>query len=189
MQVDSNTIYNKDIIFIDTDNALYNDSTYLDFYVDILQPIKNVVYVKIIQSSITIDHNIILSEGAINDNDPIYIMMNDYKRISSFIRDTPTSEGNLFKFFDMINIDLTKTYHLTKNFNITNLPTLLTYKNEYPNHTFDANDTSVYLLNPIEPNLKRFNIEIRDKKNNLIAKNDIGSFKMTICVYSLKKNL
>jgi len=113
-----------------------------------------VVYVKIIQSSITIDHNIILSEGAINDNDPIYIMMNDYKRISSFIRDTPTSEGNLFKFFDMINIDLTKTYHLTKNFNITNLPTLLTYKNEYPNHTFDANDTSVYLLNPIEPNLK-----------------------------------
>lgn len=189
MQVDSNIIYNKDIIFIDTDNASFNDQVYLNFYVDILQPIKNAVYIKIIKSSITLNPNTTLSNSSINDNDPVYIVMNDYKRVVSFIRDNPSSDGNLFNYFDKIHIDRTSTYNLTNNSFIQNIPSLLLYSNEYSQTNFDVNDTSVYVLNPIEPNLKRFNIEIRNKNNKLIAKNEIGSFKMTICVYSLKKQL
>jgi len=189
MQVDSNTVYNKDIIFIDTDNASYNDQTYLNFYVDILQPIKNAMYIKIIKSSISLNPTTTLSNSTVNDNDPVYIVLNDYKRVVSFIRDTPSSEGNLFHYFDKIDIDRTSTYHLTNNFNSKDLPDLLLYSNEYSQTNFDVNDTSVYVLNPIEPNLKRFNIEIRNKNNKLIAKNEIGSFKMTICVYSSKKQM
>jgi hypothetical protein len=98
----------------------------------------------------------------------------------------------------MINIDLTGTYNLTNNFNIQQ-PTQesssqlyminLTYKNDYRTLAFDVNDHSVYKLRPMEANLKRFNIELRDKNNKIIERNNIGSFKMIICVYSLRKNM
>ena len=196
MHDDMNEIYDKEIILLDSDNAVFKDSTKMDIYVDILEPIKNVAYIKIIQSCISLNPKFNFQGNIVEDNDPIYISVNDYYRVKSVI--SVNGEGSLLKCFDMINIDLTGTYNLTNNFNIQQ-PTQesssqlyminLTYKNDYRTLAFDVNDHSVYKLRPMEANLKRFNIELRDKNNKIIERNNIGSFKMIICVYSLRKNM
>jgi hypothetical protein len=196
MHDDMNEIYDKEIILLDSDNAVFKDSTKMDIYVDILEPIKNVAYIKIIQSCISLNPKFNFQGNIVEDNDPIYISVNDYYRVKSVIN--VNGEGSLLKCFDMINIDLTGTYNLTNNFNIQQ-PTQesssqlyminLTYKNDYRTLAFDVNDHSVYKLRPMEANLKRFNIELRDKNNKIIERNNIGSFKMIICVYSLRKNM
>jgi len=224
-------IYDKQIIEIDMENAVLNID---DFYVDIQQPIRNAVYIKIMQTSIELKTNfntytytdpqslkdaasiditsIKLNNEDVLDNDPIYISMNNYNRISTVIKQTYSenvvkynkdANGNkietkeiqtvtkptVFEYFDMIHVNLTNVYHLFRQYNaaLSLGPQSITFKNEYQQSAFDPNDTSVYILNPIEPSLKRFNIELRDKKNQLLKTSEIASFKMTICVYSKQK--
>jgi 5S rRNA maturation endonuclease (ribonuclease M5) len=147
------------------------------------------------------------------DDDAIYISMNNYNRISTVIKQTYSEnvvidvdtddKGNkieikeiqsvtkptVFEYFDVIHTNIASTFALFNKNTISievDIPTAL-FKNEYQQSAFDPNDTSVYILNPIEPSLKRFNIELRDKKNQLLKTSEIASFKMTICVYSKQK--
>jgi hypothetical protein len=50
-------------------------------------------------------------------------------------------------------------------------------------------DPTIYVLNPPEPNLTRFQISLRDKHFKKIAKSDINYLNLSICVYSIKKNV
>lgn len=240
-------VYDKQIIEIDMANAVKTnmiDGTdyFCEFYIDILEPIRNAVYIKIMRTSIALNTNFanislddatllpftkIIFNGDDNqlvlDNDPIYVRMNNYGRLSSIINETyqemvvidyekkadnpneyqTDSSGNkipikeertvtkptVCEFFDMIHLNLTNIYNLFKQHNaaVSISPTSIAFKNENQQTAFDPNDTSVYILNPMEPSLKRFNIELRDKKNQLLNTADVSSFKMTICVYSKQK--
>jgi hypothetical protein len=225
-------IYDKQIIEIDMENAVKTNiadsngdiqSYYCDFYVDIQQPIRNAVYIKIMRTAIVLKKPEVVVEGIaptlqvngeyILDDDAIYISMNNYNRISTVIKQTYSEnvvidvdtddKGNkieikeiqsvtkptVFEYFDVIHTNIASTFALFNKNTISievDIPTAL-FKNEYQQSAFDPNDTSVYILNPIEPSLKRFNIELRDKKNQLLKTSEIASFKMTICVYSKQK--
>ena len=204
-------IYDKDVVIIDMNNANMNNDVYCDFYVDILQPIRNAVYIKIMRTAVVLkpdntsqfDTKIISLDGqAISDDDPIYIRMNNYERVSSVILETikerqsagstqyiDVKKPTVYKYFDSIHMNLSSVYQLFNWFSAnatTEAPSIL-YKNDYQQSAFDPNDTSVYTLYPMEPSLKRFSVELRNKNNQFIKQSDIISFKMTICVYSLKK--
>ena len=44
-------ILDKSIIYIDSANAIWNSTTVQNFYIDILEPIKNVLYVSLINAT------------------------------------------------------------------------------------------------------------------------------------------
>jgi hypothetical protein len=50
-------------------------------------------------------------------------------------------------------------------------------------------DPTIYVLNPPEPNLTRFQISVRDKNFKKMKKIDINYINLSICVYSIKKNV
>jgi hypothetical protein len=47
----------------------------------------------------------------------------------------------------------------------------------------------VYILNPPEPNLRRLNIEIRDKSFNLFDTSVLTDFNLSICAYIIKNRV
>jgi len=169
--------YNKTIIEIDSTNATFNGSI-CDFYVDILEPLKNVKCIKIIRSSITLKPKQQLAGSAIVDDDPIYVIMNSYNRLSSVVN------GSLLNSFELLLVSLTKSYAITNSTSFTNTSSV-TYMNEYT-HSFQEDNISVHVLNPCEPNLKRFNIQLVNKANKVIPKTDIDRFKMVLCLYTIK---
>lgn len=169
--------YNKTIIEIDVIPATLNGSV-CDFYVDILEPLKNVKCIKIIRSSITLKPKQQLAGSAIVDDDPIYVIMNSYNRLSSVVN------GSLLNSFEMLLLSLTKSYSITNSASFTNTSSV-TYMNEYT-HSFQEDDISVHVLNPCEPTLKRFNIQLINKANKVIPNTDIDRFKMILCLYTLK---
>jgi len=161
--------YDKQIIYLDSNNATFNTSDF-DFYIDFDNPIKNISSVKIIDASI------ILNRSGLNFDDIFYIELNDYHRISTYVK----NQGASFKYFDAITydkIDNTNTYGACK------------LKNFYTLTSSNWTDPTIYTLNPVEHNTKRFNIKIKDKNFALLNKNTGESFKMTICLYTIKKNI
>lgn len=255
-------VYNKDIIFLDSDNATWIDNEYMKFTVDIIQPIKNVVCIKIIRCSIQLNRypneinpetntvTVLQSKSmpkingvAISDDEPVYIYLNNYDRVTSLIvkqidetvykkypnnvydvenpsilihragdyeldgngnkipnGTTPIKRSNILNCFEIMNINVTNTYQYTHNPDINIMPDIM-YTKEYEQSAFNINDTSMHILKPVEPNLKRFDVEIRDKDNKPIkkyidllsdsdeyARGGVKSFKMMLCVYSLQQN-
>lgn len=179
---DKETTMDKSIIYIDSDdttgNAVFNNVSVYDFYVDILEPIRSVMYIKIIRCAIILNPNAKLNGNDISDEDPIYIRVNDYNRCISVIK------GNVVKCFEIVNITKTKTYTIMNNTGLSPIITDVAHYTEYPQSAFDVNDTSVYVMNPVEPNLKRFNIQLYDKNNNILTKDNVKLLKLTLCVYS-----
>jgi hypothetical protein len=192
-------IYDKDVIEIDMGNSIKTDKLdatnyYCKFYVDILQPIRNAVYIKIMRTAIVLKADqagndaVLLTLPNVANDDAIYVRMNDYNRVSSVLI-KQNEEPTVNKFFEMVHINLTNIYNLSAKYNasaFSEVPNVL-FSNEYPQSAFDPNDTSVHVLKPVDPSLKRFTIELRDKNNALLKTSDVLSFKMTICVYSKEK--
>jgi hypothetical protein len=174
-------ILDKKIILIDSSKCIFNNSSY-DFYLDIKTPIKDALFIKIINSSIVLnDITSTINTNTINDQDSIFITMNDYRRI---ITNEVNNNDNdsMYDYFDNIIIDKSK-YDLTTttNCNFTNL-----YSN-----TTDLNDPSVYVLNPADPSLKRFNIKLYDNSNKIISSKteNISRVIIKICVYYARKKI
>lgn len=192
-------IYDKDVIEIDMGNSIKTDkfdetNYYCKFYMDILQPIRNAVYIKIMRTAIVLkadqagNDTVLLTLPNVANDDAIYVRMNDYNRVSSVLIKS-NEEPTVNKFFEMVHINLTNIYNLSAKYNasaFSEVPNVL-FSNEYPQSAFDPNDTSVHVLKPVDPSLKRFTIELRDKNNALLKTSDVLSFKMTICVYSKEK--
>lgn len=177
--------YNKDdknidktLIFINTSNVSYNSSTHQDFTVELIEDIKDVLYIKLIKSEIIINPTATINTVAISDTDPIYISLNDYKRYMT------TINGNSYHYFDLININITEKFGSVSppNSNIS-------FKNDSLSNACFNTDTTIYDLKTIEPKLTKLHITLRDKNNNLILKNDIKQFNMILCIYyDNKKN-
>lgn len=169
--------YDKTIIELDMANANFNDANVCDFYVDILDSIRNVEYIKIMKCSVGVKPKQALANGSYyNDGDSIYVVMNDYKRISAI------QNSSVFPVFETVDVNLTETYHITTSSSFAVSNSVL-YTKEYT-PVFEKQDVSVYKLNPTEPNLKRFNIQLYDKTNKIMRRSDIARFKILLCLYS-----
>lgn len=169
-------ILDKKIILIDSSKCIFNNSNY-DFYLDIQTPIKDVLFIKIISSTISISTELKINNTNINDLDNIFIYLNDYKRI---ITNNSNTNDNIFNYFDNILIDTTKYSNTSTEFNFTNLLA----------SNSDITDTSIYVLNPAEPSLKRFNIKLYDNNNNIISKTDnLNRIVIKLCIYTSRKKI
>jgi len=192
-------ILDKTILQFNNNSAFFYNDEKNDFYIDIGEPIKNVTHIKILKSSVRLNLTTINSNVVI-DNDPVYITLNDYNRITSFNKyikvDVINSSNitsnyitDIFKSFEVINLNITSKYLIMANSQISTLINLngLLFENIYTSTSSSLNDTNVHTIIPYEPSLKRFNIKIYDKYYNLINKKDIQNFDMLVCVFSNNK--
>ena len=170
VDLNNTTEYDKQIIYLNSKNATFNKTGFFDFYINLEDPIKNISSVKIIDASI------FLNREDLDYNDIYYIELNDYHRISTYVK----NKGSTFKYFDAIpfnHIDYFSEYALCK------------FKIVYGLTSSNWTDPTLYTLNPIEHNTRRFNITIRDKNFAILNLVDGEFFNMTICVYTIKKNI
>ena len=172
--------YEKQIIHLDSANGISNSANAFDFYIKFENPIKNISSVKIIEASIvlnTIETTDVTSYRNLNFDDIFYIELNNYDRIF-YYKNTATT-FNTHKYFEAISYNHAD-YH-------TNA--LSRFRNFYSLASSNWTDPTIYTLNPIEQNCTRFTIRIRDKNFNILNKLVEESFKLTICVYTIKKNI
>ena len=172
--------YEKQIIHLDSANGISNSANAFDFYIKFENPIKNISSVKIIEASIvlnTIETTDVTSYRTLNFDDIFYIELNNYDRIF-YYKNTATT-FNTHKYFEAISYNHAD-YH-------TNA--LSRFRNFYSLASSNWTDPTIYTLNPIEQNCTRFTIKIRDKNLNILNKLVEESFKLTICVYTIKKNI
>jgi hypothetical protein len=167
--------YDKQIIHLDSANGIYNSADAFDFYIKFENPIKNISSVKILEASIIL--NTKNGNRTLNYDDIYYFELNNYDRIISY-KNTATT-FNTYKYFDAIQYNYTD--HITNN--------LSKFKIFYSLGSSNWTDPTIYTLNPIEQNCRRFTIKIRDKNFNILNKLVEESFKLTICVYTIKKNI
>lgn len=162
------------IISIDSITCSYPNSNICEFYIDLDEPMRNVVRINIITMLLNINNNssIISGASATGNLESIYVDLNNYSRlISKGIIDDATGKRNNIYFFDSLIIEKADT---TAGGNMT-------IKNDY--NTTD----SKYYLNPIEPQLKRFTVRLFNKNNVIIDSNAINRFIMKIGVYYSNK--
>ena len=167
------------IIIIDSENVIYNNgSNNYDFYVNILEPIRDVYKIKVLYDalSIPLDNlvNPISSGSGISNLDTVYINLNDYSRVKSVIINNNIE--NDLSYFDSITIDLNK---IKINANVDNITMF---------NDFNVNEAD-YILNPIASQLNKINIELRDKNNNILTKNYANRFIMKLCIYYKTKKI
>lgn len=181
-------ILDKKILQLTNEGAIYYNNEKNDFYIDIVEPIKNVTHIKILKSSVRLNLTKINGEPVI-DNDPIYISLNDYNRINTY--KTSNYITDVHPSFEVLNLNLTTKYLIMANSQITEFINLngLLFENIYTSTSASLNDTNVHTIIPHEPSLKRFNIKIYDKYYNLINKEDILNFDMLVCVFSNNKKV
>jgi hypothetical protein len=149
------------IITIDSLNANYNTANIYDFYMNLDEPLRNVYKINVITILIDVP---VSSSTFFSPLDPIYININDYNRLIS------KKDNNNLYYFDSLIIENLITSRMT-------------IKNDY--NTSDH----IYNLNPIEPQLTRFNIRIFDKNNAKISTTNINRILIKLGVYyNNKKN-
>ena len=186
--------YDKIVINLNSSNCLQNTQTESSYYINFAQPLKNVVYIKMLNASVKTGN---LSTLAYNKFDPIYIAINDYDRSASykiFTEITPDTTKNTLTGA----VTLTGTNSSNIVFNTFNYFDLIPYSNDssvpysdisYNQNSFDWTDPTVYILNPPEQNLKRFNIQIKDKYFNFFTNTNLINFNLSICVYVIKNRV
>jgi len=162
--------YDKVVINLSNHNCLTTDATKTSFYVNLVEPIKNVVYVKIIRSSILSTNTMRSAPLSYLRYEPVYISLNDYNRSVSYINNNGTF--NYANYFDLIPYSFDNFSDIS-----------------YSQAAFDWSDPSVYILNPPEQTLKRLNVEFRDKAFNLFDTAVLTHFNLSICVYYIKNRV
>ncbi len=143
------------IITIDSSSSIYIDNTKQNFYINLDEPLRNVYKINIILAMINISQSSPLNISL----EPIYINLNDYQRLIA-----KYNNNNIYYFESIIMENSISSGTIS-------------IKND-----FNSNDT-IYYLNPIEPQLKRFQIRLYDKENNLIPKSNINKFVMKLGIY------
>ena len=148
------------IIIIDTDTAIFKNNTDLDFYIKVNEPLRNVFKFNIISCLISLQND----NATINKNlESVYINLNSYSRIIS-----KNSSGNDISYFELITIE---TPSKTPSGSYTVI------KNDY------NNAYNIFMLNPIEPQLNRFNVSLYDKENTILTKTIINRVVIKLGVY------
>jgi hypothetical protein len=142
------------IITIDSLYVNYPTSNIYDFYMSLDEPLRNVYKINVI--TILAD---VPQSSFFLPLDPIYVNINDYNRLIS-----KKNDNNNIYYFDSLIIENT-------------ISSRITIKNDY-----NSNDNTFY-LNPLEPQLNRFNIRLFDKNNQLITKDNINRIVIKLGVY------
>lgn len=180
----SDDVLDKRIIYINSVNGKFLNNNEYDFYFDIQESIRDVIYIKIMKCEVIL--NPTSSVYNAEDGDPIFINVNNYRRLfTNILLDTNdfSKGGKNVSYFEQINLNLSEKFD-----NVASMTSkLVSFKTEYTTTSCSINDTNTYVLDPIEPNLKRFNVQLLDKTNNVINKSKISKFNMILCVYSKKK--
>lgn len=143
------------IITIDSSYVNYKTSNLYDFYMNLDEPLRNVYKINVITILVDVP---LSSSNVFSPLDPIYVNINDYNRLIS------KKDNNNLYYFDSLIVE-----------NI--ISSRITIKNDY--NTSD----NIYYLNPLEPQLKRFNVRLLDKDNLLINKSNINRIIIKLGVY------
>ena len=84
--------YDKIVINLNTQNCLSINPSESTFYVNLVEPIKNIIYVKILRASITSTSAIQTAPALLyKKGDPIYLSINDYDRSLSYLKSAQVS--------------------------------------------------------------------------------------------------
>jgi hypothetical protein len=169
--------YDKIILSIDGKSCSTNNPGKASYYIDLLEPLRNVVYIKILNARVQNSSAITSSPYDYIRNDPIYICLNDFNRSNTYIKNVDITTGKTYLnkalYFDLI------PYLPNSEFSTIS----------YLQSSFDWTDPTVYILNPPEPSLRRFDISIKDKNYNLLNTEIITDFNITICIYFIKNRV
>ena len=181
--------YDKVVINLNSSNCLVNNPSATNYYVNLVEPLRNVIYVKMLKASV-LTNNTIVPLLSYNKYDPIYIAVNDYDRSVSYIKSTQVLNSNYVlnsvpKVLSTSNV----VFDTAKYFDIIPYSKETFSEISYSQASFDWTDPSVYILNPPEPNLRRLNIEIRDKSFNLFDTSILTDFNLSICAYIIKNRV
>jgi hypothetical protein len=181
--------YDKVVINLNSSNCLVNNPSVTNYYINLVEPLRNVIYVKMLKASV-LTNNTIVPLLSYNKYDPIYISVNDYDRSVSYIKSTQVLNSNYVldnvpKVLSTSNI----VFDTAKYFDIIPYSKETFSEISYSQASFDWTDPSVYILNPPEPNLRRLNIEIRDKSFNLFDTSVLTDFNLSICAYLIKNRV
>jgi hypothetical protein len=199
MSVDLNNTfkYDKIVINLNSTNCLEFTSGKTDYYINLAEPLKNVIYIKMIRASVkTNNSTITTSPFNYKKNDPIYISINDYDRSVSYkIFTEITANTTTDKLTGVVSPAGNSSNIVFNPFNYFDLipysndSTVLYSEISYNQNSFDWTDPTVYILNPPEQNLKRFNIVIKDKYFNTFDNTNLINFNLSICVYVIKNRV
>ena len=149
------------IIVIDSSCSRFISSNVYDFYIDLDEPLRNVFKLNVI----TVLVNIINTGIFTNSLESIFIDLNNYRRLISKNTISNDSQSNNNYYFDSIIIETGSSSGSS------------TIKNDY------NNADTVYYLNPLEPQLKRFSVKLMDKDNKILTNTLINKFVMKLGVY------
>jgi hypothetical protein len=167
------------IILIDSSNVFYtnNNTSNYDFYINFNEPLKDVYKIKILYDAVSFTTTKLHThENLVNNLDNIYINLNDYDRVRSYlINHTQNTITNL-QYFDSIMIDTNKVKAI-KDINET------TMFNDFNENEGD------YYLNPVVSQFNRINIQLRNKNNVIVTKTLINRFVMKLCIYYYTKKI
>jgi hypothetical protein len=181
--------YDKVVINLNSSNCLVNNPSATNYYINLVEPLRNVIYVKMLKASV-LTNNTIVPLLSYNKYDPIYIAVNDYDRSVSYIKSTQVLNSNYVlnsvpKVLSTSNV----VFDTAKYFDIIPYSKETFSEISYSQASFDWTDPSVYILNPPEPNLRRLNVEIRDKSFNLFDTSVLTDFNLSICAYIIKNRV
>lgn len=170
-------VLDKTLIYIDSTNSTFVGTNDFDINFDLSEPIKNVVRIMKVQTQIILNPSQTINGNNVQDGDPIFIQMKDYYRVVSNVA------GNNVKCFDYITLDLSDKFG-------TNIPnTNVMFKSDKISTNSCDGDINTYVINPVEPNMKRLDIRLFDKNYNIIPRQNIQRFSMTLCVFHNRKKI
>jgi hypothetical protein len=156
------------IILIDSSNATFTGSTTdYSFYVNLIEPLRDVFQIKIIYSALSIPATTLSDTALIKNLDSVFIDLNNYNRLTTVLKKSQGITTNI-SYFDSIMIDTT---------NDTKTQGMTTLYNDF------NSSENIYKINPTVPQLTRLNFNLYDKNNNIIKTNLISRFVMKIAVY------
>ena len=109
------------IILIDSSNVFYtnNNTNNFDFYVNINEPLKDVYKIKVLYDAVSFPTTNLHTASRPN-LDNIYVNLNDYDRVRSYLIDPVTNNVTNLQYFDSIMIDTNKVKSIAQ-FNETTI--------------------------------------------------------------------
>jgi len=174
-------ILDKKLVYINSINVPADNfigGTNFDFFYNLEDAVRGAVYIKLLKAEVSLNPGVNINGVAVADGDPIYVSLKKYNRMSVSIL------GKLLKCFEVITLNIYEKYG-TGSLPGKEVP----FKTEYTGIGCNPLDTNTFILDPIEPNLKRIDVQLYDKNYNLIPKSLIKYFTLTLCIYSTRKKI
>ena len=187
--------YDKVVINLNNENCLAFNANTTDYYINLVEPLKNIVYIKMLKASVKTT-NAMNNQLTYEKFEPIYISINDYDRSISYLKSNQVSTSNYYLnnqdfLNNVVSVLTTNTtvFDTAKYFDIIPYSALDFSDVSYGQTSFDWTDPSVYVLNPPEQILKRLTIQFRDKTFKLFNTSVLTHFNLSICVYFIKNRV